>query len=203
MGNSFSPCIVERLSSALYAPPFDPSKSPYLRVGLIGGDIPIFPPLAMLLFSGISCLGWFVSGNRLPYLSAITAQFGSEVEVDSTMSIAVRLGIAGSMLTWARKRKEECRDALRKAETIANFGTVKKIADSGPFAYCRNMMYVALVSVPLAASVALDSLWLGLSAVTLWIYLHFSVVPAEEKFLLEQFGEEYKKYCKLVPRWFF
>ena len=37
----------DRLKTALYAPPVEDPSQPHLTVGLIGGDIPIFPPLAI------------------------------------------------------------------------------------------------------------------------------------------------------------
>ena len=199
MGNNM---IVQRLRSAIYSPPLDPSKPPHLRIGLIGGDIPIFPPFAMVLFSGVSLMGWYGSGNRLQFFPGVTTNYyGSET--DATITVALRAGIATTLLVWAKKTKNACMEALKKADTTANFSSVKRIADTGPFASSRNMMYVALVAIPTAGCVAFDTTWLALGATSLWTYLHIFVVPAEEKFLSSQFGEEYKNYCKRVPRWFF
>ena len=76
------------------------------------------------------------------------------------------------------------------------------MANTGPYALCRNPMYLATFTISAALGVAVDTLWLVLgSNVALFLYLDKVVVPAEEKFLEKQLGDSYRMYCKEVKRW--
>ena len=100
--------------------------------------------------------------------------------------------------------KRSCDIALEKAGTKATFEPVPAIADTGPYAKCRNPMYWAILSIPAAIGLMADNACIVFgSNFVLWLYLHFIVVPAEEDFLQMQLGDSYKKYCALVKRWGF
>jgi protein-S-isoprenylcysteine O-methyltransferase Ste14 len=99
---------------------------------------------------------------------------------------------------------EDILKALDNVGTKPTFETVTKLATTGPYAYCRNSMYCAVLGIPGSLGLMLDSAWVAFgSNLALWMYLHFLVVPAEEKYLSKQLGDVYKKYCTNVKRWGF
>lgn len=158
-----------------------------LRVGR-GGEVPVFPPLAMVLLSGASCAAWALTGHRLRFFPA-------------ALPLAARLVLAGAVLLASGRTKTACDAALIRAGTEANFAPVPRVARTGPYSVCRNAMYLALAAMPVAASLCLDTAWLLVAAVATYAYTDLVVVPAEEAFLRGQLGEDYKRYLSEVPRW--
>lgn len=77
----------------------------------------------------------------------------------------------------------------------------RKLVTSGPFAYCRNPMYAAVVGIIAAQAVAFDS-WPTLldAALTLALF-HLRIVGYEEPVLSREFGNEFRRYRRTVPRW--
>mmetsp|Transcript_19012 Transcript_19012/g.53475 ORF Transcript_19012/g.53475 Transcript_19012/m.53475 type:complete len:215 (+) Transcript_19012:92-736(+) len=187
--------FIARLKTAIHAPPkTDPSKG-QLRVGLIGGDIPVFPPLAFLLFSAGGLLGWFVSGNRMRYLPEAGGRLTSFI-------LPLRCTLGGALFMVSNKLTKACRAELEKSGTNANFHPVVNVCETGPYSYGRNFMYVAMLGITVSGSVMLDTAWLLYSTLGLGAYLNFIVIPAEEKLLRTEFGKAYEDYCGRVPRWF-
>ena len=79
--------------------------------------------------------------------------------------------------------------------------TIKKgheLITSGPYAFVRHPIYTGLLLAFLGSALALGE-WRGvvalaLAAGALWAKLRF-----EERWMREQFGEEYQSYAKRVP----
>jgi len=96
--------------------------------------------------------------------------------------------------------------ALFEVGTGAAFLPVVKLAteDHGVFAYSRNCEYMVDVFVfgPAIATFFDSFLCFILLTAGMGVYLHFWVVPAEEKLLEDLFGEEYTQYCERIPRYF-
>lgn len=68
----------------------------------------------------------------------------------------------------------------------------------GPFGYTRNPIYLGLILMAIGASLAVRSL---LTPLVFLFMLHIrSMVAFEEPLLLKYFGNQYKEYCKRVPR---
>ena len=75
------------------------------------------------------------------------------------------------------------------------------LVDTGPFAFSRNPMYVALVGM-----LAAHALWKGRAAawapvVTAWAALDRLQIRPEEAALSELFGAAYAHYARTTPRW--
>jgi len=74
------------------------------------------------------------------------------------------------------------------------------LVQEGIFAHSRNPLYVGNVAVFLGLLLVLNS-WPGyLIGVPALFLAYYSLVRAEETFLLAKFGENYKDYCRRVPR---
>ena len=179
--------LASRSREALKAKDVPPGAPKQLRVGR-GGEVPVFPPLAALLLSGASVAAWGLTGLRLRF-------------IPSALPVAAQLALSAAVPVASGRTKTACDAALIQAGTEANFAAVSRVARTGPYAVCRNAMYVALAAMPLALALATDSAWLLFAAMGTLAYTDLIVVPVEEAFLREQLGEDYKRYCTEVPRW--
>jgi len=76
-----------------------------------------------------------------------------------------------------------------------------RLVTGGIYAHCRNPMYVGnlliafgwlmLIGQPVAIAVG--------GAIFLFVYM--AIVRAEESYLADRFGDEYRAYCRRTPRW--
>mgnify|MGYP001365822870 CR=1 FL=1 len=79
----------------------------------------------------------------------------------------------------------------------------KRIIKTGIFAYCRNPMYLAFISFHFCMFLTFENVAYFLSGSGLFIWISNYVIPVEEKFLIEKFGDEYERYTKSVKKWLF
>ena len=81
-----------------------------------------------------------------------------------------------------------------------SFGAPRKLVAEGIFAVSRNPMYVAFL-MPLA-SIAWYSPVAALAAATLYVVsMNGLVISVEEQILDAAFGSQFRRYCKVTPRW--
>jgi protein-S-isoprenylcysteine O-methyltransferase Ste14 len=71
---------------------------------------------------------------------------------------------------------------------------------SGPFAYIRNPLYVGNFVVGIGLCVALNEWYAYVIFVTGYVFLYSIVIPYEESFLEQEFGEAYLEYKKHTNR---
>ncbi|HET6441505.1 MAG TPA: isoprenylcysteine carboxylmethyltransferase family protein [Phycisphaerae bacterium] len=78
----------------------------------------------------------------------------------------------------------------------------KVLTETGPYHYSRNPIYIANITM-IGALVGLMELpWLVAPAVV-WCFLVYSaVVRYEEHRLLVNFGDAYRQFTRMIPRWF-
>lgn len=77
----------------------------------------------------------------------------------------------------------------------------KQLVVSGIHSFTRNPMYVAIVSFIIGLAV-LSGLWrLVVYSIVLFLFFHSVVVLYEELLLTMKYGDVYKDYCQMVPRW--
>ena len=70
----------------------------------------------------------------------------------------------------------------------------------GIYRYSRHPMYVTTLIVFFGAGIATAS-WLVLLLTALYMVFTAIAVPAEERFLLQQYGGAYREYMSKTPRW--
>ena len=70
----------------------------------------------------------------------------------------------------------------------------------GIYRVSRHPVYVSGFLAYLGIGLACAS-WVMLLCAVLWIVLWCLVVPAEERFLVERYGEAYREYIRRTPRW--
>lgn len=86
--------------------------------------------------------------------------------------------------------------------TIINIaGTpADKLVTKGVYRITRHPVYFGGFLLYLGTGIACAS-WVVLLCALLWITFLSIVVPTEERFLVEQYGDVYREYMKRTPRW--
>jgi protein-S-isoprenylcysteine O-methyltransferase Ste14 len=63
-------------------------------------------------------------------------------------------------------------------------------------------MYVGWTLLSLGIGLVINNLWLLILILVVALFQHFYVIPREERFLLENFGEAFEQYLDKVGRYF-
>jgi len=79
--------------------------------------------------------------------------------------------------------------------------TGQGLITTGAFAVSRNPIYVAFAMMLVGQFLIFPS-WIFLLYIFAGIFTFHRQVLKEEKFLIKQYGEEFKKYCKRTRRYF-
>lgn len=150
--------------------------------------------------SGSQSFEAFVFKNRGALL-AVPAVALAAVGRPSAFSVTVGLpiAIAGELLRcWAV--------GYSGVTTRGDAVEAPKLVTAGPYAYVRNPLYVGNFVTAAGFAIALTgkNSWLarlGLLAGALGSMagVYATIVPHEERFLHEKFGEEFERYCERVP----
>lgn len=93
--------------------------------------------------------------------------------------------------------------AVGAAIRIWSAGYLTKLSDlvtAGPFALCRNPLYVGSFLGCVGYLIICNNLIAWLVAIPLFWAFHGGAVAYEEKLLREKFGEPFDDYCARVPR---
>ena len=64
-------------------------------------------------------------------------------------------------------------------------------------------MYLSFVSFHLSMFLTFENVAYFLSALGLFFWINNFVIPIEQSFLKEKFGDEYERYIKAVKKWLF
>jgi len=81
-------------------------------------------------------------------------------------------------------------------------GHVKKneeLAMTGPYAYCRNPLYLGSIIIAIGFAIASRDVWVTCVIVVLFAAIYVPVMHSEEDFLRQHF-HEYEDYAQRVPR---
>jgi len=91
---------------------------------------------------------------------------------------------------------------FKKAGEDKNVRTAThSIVTSGPFAFTRNPMYLAMLILYVGLAIIINTLWPLFFLPIVLIVMHYGVIFREEEYLENKFGEEYIDYKKRVRRW--
>jgi len=143
----------------------------------------------------------FVFANRgllLAAPAALLAAFGRPSAF--SVSVGIPTAIAGELLRcWAVGYSGET--------TRDDRVTAAKLVTSGPYAYVRNPLYLGNFITALGFTIAftgknsmLARCALAAGALGAMAGLYATIIPHEERYLRERFGEEFDRYCERVPR---
>ncbi len=89
----------------------------------------------------------------------------------------------------------QCMTTISVANTPLN-----KPVTKGPYRISRHPFYFSGFLTMFGMGIASAS-WVVLLCALLWIAFFYIVVPTEERFLLEKYGDSYRKYMDRTPRW--
>ncbi|HEX5444178.1 MAG TPA: isoprenylcysteine carboxylmethyltransferase family protein [Pirellulales bacterium] len=93
--------------------------------------------------------------------------------------------------------------ALRFWATLYIGGRKRRVlVCEGPYSLCRNPLYVGTFLIALSAAIMLESLTFASGVLLGAAFYAWATVPAEERYLANQLGEPYRRYCQSVPRFF-
>jgi len=85
--------------------------------------------------------------------------------------------------------------------TLAPWEPPRHLVVSGPYRFSRNPMYVAVLLVLTGWAGGFWSRALGIYAATFVVIFHLRVILAEEPYLAETHGDDWRRYKARVPRW--
>ncbi|NNE83628.1 MAG: isoprenylcysteine carboxylmethyltransferase family protein [Alphaproteobacteria bacterium] len=111
-------------------------------------------------------------------------------------AISTALIIAGLVLFVTALR-----EFLRAQTAVTHHHPTTGIVTSGPFAFSRNPIYLAMTLVFLGAAIAVDSLVILAHVIPAIAAINTLVIPKEEAFLETTFGDDYRHYKSSVRRW--
>jgi protein-S-isoprenylcysteine O-methyltransferase Ste14 len=86
-----------------------------------------------------------------------------------------------------------------KEEKSSNGNALVK---DGPYAIIRNPMYFGTFIIGTGVVMMLLELWFFFLFGIIFLLIYIPQTKKEEKALLKRFGQEYKEYCKLTPKYF-
>ena len=78
-----------------------------------------------------------------------------------------------------------------------------RLIKTGIFAYSRNPIYIAFVLFHLSMFLTFENVLYFLSSLCLFFWINNFVIPAEEIYLKNKFGDEFDRYTSAVKRWLF
>jgi protein-S-isoprenylcysteine O-methyltransferase Ste14 len=85
--------------------------------------------------------------------------------------------------------------------TPAPVAPTRHLVVGGAFRHVRNPGYVGVLALVFGQALLFGSAALGAYAALLALGFHLFVLGYEEPALRRQFGAEYERYCREVPRW--
>ncbi|MBI4517547.1 MAG: isoprenylcysteine carboxylmethyltransferase family protein [Deltaproteobacteria bacterium] len=85
--------------------------------------------------------------------------------------------------------------------TPAPVAPPRHLVVAGVYRYVRNPMYIGVLAMIVGQGVFLASVVVLLYAAGVALAFHLFVVLYEEPALRRKFGDNYRAYCKQVPRW--
>ena len=122
--------------------------------------------------------------------------------------IRVPLGFLFAMFYFWRARPDRLSLAVGAAvAAIGVFlramasGHVKKnqeLATTGPYAYCRNPLYLGSIIIAIGFAIAARDVWVAVGIIALFVAIYVPVIRSEERFLRQHFAE-YESYTQRVP----
>jgi protein-S-isoprenylcysteine O-methyltransferase Ste14 len=85
--------------------------------------------------------------------------------------------------------------------TPAPYDPPRMLVTRGLYAFVRNPIYVAIISIIFGEALLFDSIAVFGYGVLLLALLHLRLLLYEEPRLRRKFGAGYDEYCHAVPRW--
>jgi protein-S-isoprenylcysteine O-methyltransferase Ste14 len=75
----------------------------------------------------------------------------------------------------------------------------ERLATTGPYAYCRNPLYLGSIIIAAGFAIASRDVWVAVGIAGLFALIYLPVMRVEETYLRDRFAE-YESYARRVPR---
>lgn len=146
-------------------------------------------------------IGLFAVGTFLVYLPYTIGTSGSPILQESDN--VLRYGAIVPALLGVFISGKCMWDFVFKGQgTPTPIDSSQKLVVNGFYRWVRNPMYVGVFCILLGYLMWFQSMGLLLYFAIIVLAIHLLVVCYEEPTLERRFGEEYRAYCRSVPRWF-
>jgi len=148
-----------------------------------GPGVRLHPPVIY----GISIL----CGIVLARLHELPMPFG----LNNALYGAIMIVCAGALGIWALLQFHRAGTEVRPDEPDSVLLT------GGPYRFSRNPLYIVLTLAQITAAVWLDNLWVLLLTPASVMVITYYAIRREERYLEQQFGQDYLDYRRRVRRW--
>lgn len=88
---------------------------------------------------------------------------------------------------------------LERRKKVGSIDRRAVLVESGPFAVVRHPQYLGAMLL-MWASILISQHWLSVIIGVVLMVLIYAETPSEEQYLIERFGDDYKRYMGRVPR---
>lgn len=75
------------------------------------------------------------------------------------------------------------------------------LVTQGMFSLCRNPLYVGNMLIYIGVFIMHGNPLVMAAGIGLYLFIYYCIIFAEEAYLQAKFGDEYRIYCREVPRW--
>ena len=139
-------------------------------------------------------------------LAAVIAGLGLErlypVGIIARIPPLPRYALAAALLALALFVSWRAIRAFGRAGTeVKPWRSTTALVTADIFAHTRNPMYWGLGLLILCIAVGLASGWTLIALAAFALVIHFGVVLREERYLERKFGDDYRRYKSIVPRY--
>jgi protein-S-isoprenylcysteine O-methyltransferase Ste14 len=90
---------------------------------------------------------------------------------------------------------------LRAGTPLDPAEPVSAIVTAGPYQYSRNPIYLGMTLVYLGVAALANSRWPVIALPAMLQVVQRGVIAREERYLVQRFGDEYRRYQASVRRW--
>ena len=155
------------------------------RAATLAGSA-LFLILAPGTFAGY--IPWLISRWRFDH------DFGGSLLVRAAGALLILLGLAGLFESFVRF-------AWKGLGTPAPIAPTERLIVSGLYRHVRNPMYISVTAITVGQALLFGRAELLVYGAVLWAGFHQFVVFYEEPTLRRQFGADYERFRRAVPRW--
>lgn len=120
---------------------------------------------------------------------------GSDLVEAWELAIGIIIALSGQILRALTIGLAYIKRGGKKKQVYA-----QKLVQNGIFAHCRNPLYLGNILILMGVGIAANSLLFVLFGVPFFLFAYLAIIRAEENYLEEKFGQEFKDYCGRVNR---
>ncbi len=155
-------------------------------------DAPALIPLSLLIVGFAGLLQWLMP-------VAIIGDIVELEDIDSRWlaaagALLAATGLFVSAAAYMALVRNSGADPWKPAATLVT---------GGIYGWTRNPGYLGVMVGLCGVGLAMEFDWLVMLIGPVWMLLNFAAVRPEELYLRSEFGEQYERYVRRVPRYFF